>query len=182
MKHVLSVLLAFAAGPAAAHPFHGAVGDFAAGYAHAFFGLDHLLAMFAVGMWAMQADRAAIVRAPLVFCAAVGVGAALALSGLALPGVEPLVAASVLALGLLIAAHRGGAPLYAIALIAVFGLLHGLAHGAEQAPALAALAGLLLASVTLHAAGAATAFLFDRRVRAWGVALMGAGAWLLAHA
>jgi urease accessory protein len=171
-----------AAAPAFAHPFYTTVGDFAAGYTHAFLGLDHLLAMFAVGLWAMRAGGRALVRVPLLFCGAIALGIALAGAGLALPGVEPLVAASVLALGLLLTAQRGGAPAYAVVLIAIFGLLHGFAHGASDAPGMAAIVGLLLASVTLHAAGAATAFLLDRRVRACGVALMGAGAWLLAFA
>lgn len=181
---LLALITAGFALPAFAHPFHGGAADFAAGYTHPFLGLDHLLAMLAVGIWAMRAGGGAVIRAPLFFCAAVVLGAALGYSGLAVPGVEPLVAASVLALGLLIAVQSGGARPYAIALIALFGLFHGLAHGVEQASAAAVLTlvGLVLASVTLHAAGAAAAYALDQRVRASGVALMAAGAWLLMHA
>lgn len=157
-----ALALAHAGGDAGQH--HGAAGALAAGFAHPFTGLDHLAAMVAVGMWsAMTARRAWL--APLAFAGTLLVGALLGLAGLALPAAEPMVAASLLVLGLLVATHTRLPALAGAALAAGFALFHGLAHGAELAgPAAAfALAGMVAATALLHGAGIALGLLLRAR-------------------
>jgi urease accessory protein len=177
-------LLTASALPAMAHPFHSATGGFATGFAHPFLGLDHLLAMVAVGIWAVQQGRSSTWRLPLAFCAAMAVGAALGYAGVAIPLTEWFIAASVFVLGLAILTARRVALAYALPLVAFFALFHGMAHGVEQAPALSpwwSLAGLVSATMLLHVAGVGTAAALHSRVRVAGAPLMITGAWLLSR-
>ena len=136
MIRTLSPLAAAAAAvllasPASAHLAPGAHGSLAAGATHPLFGLDHVLAMVAVGLWAGQTGGRAVWAAPAAFIAAMVAGYGLALAGLTVPMAEPMILASVVAIGLLAAsAARMPAGLVAGA-AAVFGLFHGAAHGGE---------------------------------------------------
>ena len=148
-RHLLALLWLGAPALALAHPGEAAhAHGFAAGLAHPFTGLDHLLAMLALGVWsALGARRVAL--APLAFGAALLAGAAF---GVPLPVVEPMIAASLLGLGLLLA---GGTRLPALAgagVAALFGVFHGAAHGQELSGP-AALAGMAAASLLLQGAG-----------------------------
>jgi len=149
-------------GAALAHPDHGqsAAAGFGAGFVHPLLGIDHLLAMVAVGIWAAQAGGRVLWAAPLSFVAAMLAGALLGLSGLAVPMIEPMIAASVLVLGLLVATRANDSLrlVPAIPLMALFALFHGVAHGAEfhafaggSAPVF--MLGFTLATLLLHAAG-----------------------------
>jgi urease accessory protein len=186
----IALLLAATAPVAYAHPFgdHGA--DFAAGLAHPFVGLDHLLAMLAVGIWATQLARprhvAALWAVPLAFVVVMALAALGAVAGLTLPAVEGGVAASVLILGLLVAA-RVRLPLSVSALlVAGFAVFHGYAHGVEMPPAASMLAygaGFVLATAVLHAVGIVGAQLFASRamwVRWAGAGVAAAGVMLFA--
>jgi urease accessory protein len=140
---------------AQAHPLHES-GGWGAGFAHPFLGWDHLLAMMAVGLWAAQLGGRALWALPLTFVSIMAGGALLALNGVALPHVESGVAASVLALGLLVAFAarlRLGA---GVALVASFALFHGYVHG-DELPAMASAwnfaAGFVVATALLHVAG-----------------------------
>lgn len=126
-----------------------------AGFVHPFTGLDHLAAMLAVGLWsAMTQQGRAMLVAPLAFAGLLLAGALAGVAGVTMPGVEPLVAASVLVLGLVAAARwRLGAGASA-ALVGAFAVFHGLAHGAELSGR-ASLAGMVAATALLHAAGLA---------------------------
>lgn len=182
MKRWHQLILAVAAmalAPAAqAHTFGAQGAGFAAGLSHPFVGLDHLLAMLAVGLWAVQLGGRAIWRVPLTFMAMMALGCALALGGLALPAVETGIAVSVLVLGLLIAL-AARFPLAAGMLLAgAFALFHGHAHGQELPQAASAFlysTGFLLATGVLHAAGAGLGILFSRGVAANWVRVMGGG-------
>ncbi|MFP5476303.1 MAG: HupE/UreJ family protein, partial [Gammaproteobacteria bacterium] len=155
-----ALLALAAAGAAQAHPGHGTE-SFVDGLAHPFSGLDHLLAMLAVGLWsaaALPAGRR--LAGPAVFLAMLLVGAALPQSGVQLPGVEAGVALSVVALGVLMIAARSAAlrlPVPAgLSLVGMAGLLHGMAHGAElqAGHSFAGYAlGFMTASALLHGAG-----------------------------
>lgn len=184
-------LLALAAlalpGAALAHTGHvaGGLGD---GFAHPLGGLDHLLAMLAVGLWAAQAGGRALWAVPASFLALMAAGGALALTGLSLPAAELGIAGSVLAFGLLVAC-AARLPLAAgMALTGAFALCHGHAHGAEMAAgASAALygAGFLAATALLHGAGMLACQLARTRagaalVRAGGAATAAAGAVMAA--
>jgi urease accessory protein len=148
-----------AASPAFAHPGALDHGSLAAGMAHPFLGLDHVLAMLAVGLWASllgaQGERRAVWLVPAAFVGAMAVGFALALSGLALPFVEPTILASVVVLGLLAAAAYTVPVGAGMALVASFALFHGYAHGGELGGANALAFGLGFAASTalLHMAG-----------------------------
>lgn len=183
----LASVLALAAGPAAAHVGGGEAAGFLAGLAHPFTGLDHALAMVAVGAWAAQSGRAATLALPGGFLVAMAAGAALAASGLALPGVELAIALSVLALGAAIAVAARSATWIGVAVVAAFAVFHGHAHGSELLAgpsAIPAAAGFLLATAALHAIGLAGSAMAarpaPRLARALGAAIALAGALLLA--
>jgi urease accessory protein len=146
---------------ALAHPGHVPSG-FTGGIVHPFTGLDHLLAMVAVGLWAAQMSRGRQTRLlwllPATFMAALVAGACVAFLAVPWPLVEPAISTSVLALGLLIAlAARLPVP-FSLAVTALFGLAHGYAHGSElplSASPLLYASGFLLATATLHLLGVA---------------------------
>ncbi len=178
---VLSLAL-MAAGPALAHPGHGAT-SLAAGLAHPFGGWDHMLAMTAVGLLAARRGGASLAAWPCAFVAAMLAGYGL---GAAHPGavlVEPAILASVIVLGAWMAADVKTPFALGLGLVTAFGLCHGYAHGAE-APAGAGLAfplGFAAATAALHGAGLVvgrTALRLNRpgalRILGGGVALGGA--------
>ena len=181
------LLATMTAGSAWAHPGHEEhVSGFAAGIAHPLFGMDHLLAMLAVGLWSARLGGKAVWGVPLTFMLSMAAGAMLAFAGLSLPFVEPLVAASVLMLGLALCV-RGALPnAVPFALTAAFAVFHGLAHGAELPAAVARVeyfTGFMLSTGAIHAAGIAIALLIGtgiNRQRAVGVPIALAGVWLLA--
>jgi urease accessory protein len=128
------------------------------GLAHPFSGLDHVLAMVAVGLWASQLGRPAYWLLPLTFPAVMAFGAAMGASGMPLPWIEIALAGSVLVLGLAIALPLRPAIVASTALIALFAVIHGHAHGTELPQSAAALAygsGFIGATLVLHALGLA---------------------------
>ena len=171
----LATLALLAAGAAQAHPGHDTT-SLVAGLSHPFEGLDHLLAMVAVGLWsaaALPAGRR--VAGPAVFLAMLLLGAALPQVGVQLPGLEAGVAVSVTALGALMIAARSQAlrlPVPAgLALVGLAALLHGMAHGAELGAGQSFAgyaAGFMAASALLHGAGLAVGgWLQAGRAWAW---------------
>lgn len=149
-----ALLLSFSA-PAHAHLLPTAHGSFAAGFTHPVFGLDHILVMVAVGLWAFRVGGRATWVVPCAFVAMMGAGFLFALSGGSLPIVEPVILASLVALGLLIA-FAVKLPVYLSAIIVGgFAVFHGHAHGAEigNAGALAYAAGFGVATALLHGLG-----------------------------
>lgn len=190
-RPAIALLLAAAAVPALAHT--GADADlhhhgFLAGFMHPLTGLDHLAAMLAVGLWSALAARSGreLLAAPLGFAAMLLVGALLGLAGVALPAVEPMIAASLLVLGLLVLTQKRLSPLSSAALVGAFALFHGVAHGLELAGETGAaltLAGMLTATVLLHGAGIGLGWAL-RHANRWlpraaGAAVAGIGVVLL---
>lgn len=134
---------------------HGALDSFGHALAHPFTGADHLAAMLAVGVWSALTVRPAW-RAPAAFVLLLVAGALAGFAGVWVPGVEPMIAASVLVLGLMVAVQKRMPWGAAAALAGVFAFFHGAAHGQELAgdgQAVAALAGMALGSAALHGAG-----------------------------
>ena len=176
---IATVLAAlFLAGTAQAHTIgaHGA--GFAAGMAHPFIGLDHLLAMVAVGIWAAQLGGRAIWRVPLAFMIMMVLGSMFAFGGLPLPAVEAGIASSVLVLGLLIVVAARFPLAASMLLVGAFALFHGHAHGQELPQTASALLyglGFLLATGLLHATGAAMGVLLSRGISTNWVRAMGGG-------
>jgi urease accessory protein len=152
----LLLLLPLAAVPLVqAHPGHGPH-SFAAGFQHPLTGWDHLLAMIAVGLWAAQLGGRARWALPLTFVSAMALGAMVGIAGFALPGVDRWILASVLVLGLFIACAVRLPLGVGLGLVALAGMFHGLAHGAEMllnANSLDFLAGMVTTTALLHAAG-----------------------------
>lgn len=177
IKQCLTALAALALSlPAAAHPGHAETG-FSAGFLHPLTGIDHLLALLAVGLWSRQQQgkgRGAVL--PPAFLLMMALGAS---TGLALPALETSVAATVLLLGALTAGGRRLAPQLAVLLIGGCGLLHGLAHGNELAGMSSGI-GFVLASAGVMAIGALARQ--ERLRRMLGAAIGAAGLCLLAAA
>jgi len=126
------------------------------GLLHPILGADHLLAMIAVGVWATQLGGRAVVALPAAFVATMAIGAAAGAAGLAMPGVEAGILLSVLALGALTAAAKRLPIALAMAVVAIFALFHGHAHGTEMPATIAGWAygmGFVTATAALHAAG-----------------------------
>jgi urease accessory protein len=145
--------------PALAHVGDGLHHGLMAGFLHPFSGVDHLLAMVMVGLWAGLLGGTARLALPGAFLGAMALGGVLGMAGLALPGVEAGILASVVVLGAL-AALTVRLPLGAgMALVAVFGLLHGHAHGTEMlaGSAVTYAFGFLVGTAVLHGAGLALA-------------------------
>ena len=140
--------------PALAHIAPGVhTHGFEAGFVHPFTGLDHLAAMLTVGVWSAQSQRGwRMAAAPLSFAALLTLGALAGMAGVLLPAVEPMVAASVLVLGLVVALRWRLSAAGGAALVGAFALFHGLAHGSELS-GLGALAGIVLATALLHGSG-----------------------------
>ncbi|MFZ2306937.1 MAG: HupE/UreJ family protein [Rhodoferax sp.] len=143
------------------------------GFVHPLTGLDHLAAMVTVGLWSALAARRAgpeLLWGPMGFASLLLVGAVMGLQGVALPAVEPMIAASLLLLGLLVVTRRRMPGVTAAALVGAFAIFHGVAHSTELAEAGNAwqtLAGMLAATFLLHATGLGL-----------GWALRSANAWL----
>ena len=168
-----------------AHVGVHADGGFSTGFTHPFFGLDHLLAMIAVGIWAVQIGGRSLVALPAAFVTFMAVGAALGAAGVHLPQVEGMVAFSVLALGCAVGSSVRLAWYWAVPLVGAFALFHGHAHGTEM-PDFSApwqyFAGFAIATAALHALGVAAGVLLKSRpaiLRAGGAAIGLAGGWLV---
>ena len=160
MKQLLLLVVLVASSAAIAHPGDHA-GGFAHGFAHPVLGLDHLLAMVIVGIWAVRSGRR-VWLLPALFVTFMAAGAAL--GGLPLPFVEPMILVSILVFGLgTVLAKR--LPLWlGGVLVAGFALFHGHAHFAEMpdTSTVGFFAGMLIATALLHGIGVGLALLATR--------------------
>lgn len=155
-----ATIFAGATAPAFAHLDPEAHGSFMAGFSHPLFGMDHIMVMVAVGLWAAQIaqsghDRRALWLVPAAFVGTMALGFAIAVSGIDLPFVEPAILASVIAIGLFVAMAVRLPVAASAAIVGMFALFHGHAHGGElgAAGALQFGAGFVIATALLHAAG-----------------------------
>ena len=163
MKSRLSTftaVLALLPAVASAHPGHDGghdlSWDFAGGFTHPVFGLDHLLAMIAVGIWAAQFGGRARWIVPATFVGVMTLATAFAQNGVVPAGMEQMIAASLLAFGLMIAMAKRLPLAAGLGLTALFAAFHGFAHGAEipaRANGLSYGLGFVAATVLLHAIG-----------------------------
>lgn len=180
-----TLLVSSTASPVLAHTFGAAGAGLGAGLVHPFLGLDHLLAMVAVGLWAAQQGGAATWRVPGAFVAVMALGGLFGMAGAPLPAVEFGIAGSVLLFGILVALSARLPTGAAMALVGFFALFHGHAHGTElpqtASPALYSL-GFVLATISLHGVGVATALIARRSLRQTSGAWMRAGGAVIAGA
>jgi urease accessory protein len=181
----LVALLTLGASPAFAHVGVGSAASFAAGVAHPLMGPDHVAVMIAVGLWAALKGGRALWAWPVAFVGAMLVGGALGMAHVPVPFVEPGILASVVVLGLLVAAAVDLPVAVGATIIGVFALVHGHAHGTEVAETVSGveyMAGFALATATLHLVGIGLAQTMARNamrpvIRVAGAAcvLVGAG-------
>ncbi|TFF18752.1 HupE/UreJ family protein [Jiella endophytica] len=173
--------------PAFAHLNPAEHGSFLAGVSHPLTGLDHNVVMLLVGVWAATFRGSARFVIPAAFVGMMLVGFGLAMAGVTLPFVEPAILASVVAVGLLVALAVRVPALAAAAIVGVFAIFHGHAHGSElgAAVALSYAGGFALATAALHGAGlwlgsAAVRHAQPIAIRAAGLAGAAAGLMLFA--
>ncbi len=148
--------------PATAHVGVGDVSHFSSGLFHPVMGIDHVLAMVAVGFYATQLGGRNVVLIPLAFIATMILGGFLGYSGVTLPTVEQAIGISVVVMGLAIAFGVKLPGVGAMALVGIFALFHGHAHGNEGAGLgvsfLPYAAGFVIATAMLHCVGIGIGF------------------------
>ena len=155
---LLAIAIGLMAGSAEAHPGHLGAHGIVEGFIHPFTGFDHMIAMIAVGLFAARLGGRAIWMVPLSFVVLLGFGGALGMMGLSLPLAESVILLSVAVLPAVAVMHWKASVSTACALVGVFALFHGFAHGLELPDGLSGLsyaAGFVLASVSLHVVGIA---------------------------
>ena len=185
MPRLLLVLIVIlvASNPAAAHTEAGVPGGLLNGFLHPLTGLDHLVAMVAVGLWGAQLGAPGIWVLPICFPAVMAVGGVLGILGVPLHGTEIIIALSALVLGFAVALALRVRFWIAAVVVGVFAVFHGYAHGSEMPGAANALAyglGFVTATGMLHAAGILFGMLVRwplgaHAVRALGAAIAGLG-------
>lgn len=184
MHRPLAVLIVLFSAPALAHSGNGFhLHGFEDGMLHPFTGADHVLAMVAVGLWAAYRGGRALWALPLAFIAAMVVGGGIGAAGFVLPALETLIAASVLALGGVLALGLSIPVTLGATLCAAFALAHGMAHGVEMPSDAAGLAyglGFVTATGLLHGMGIAAGRFGGVALRIAGAAIALAGLAFLA--
>lgn len=167
---------------ASAHPgIAGHTHGFAYGFSHPLGGIDHLLAMVAVGMFAAHLGGRALWLLPLTFVSIMALAGVVGMAGVALPFAEIGIALSVIVLGLAVAFQWNIPTLAATALVGFFAIFHGHAHGAEASGLLYGV-GFVCATALLHAVGIGLGFAIrnSRIVQVTGAAISLAGVAILA--
>lgn len=167
------LVAAVAAAPALAHPGHGG-----SGFLHPFTGMDHLLAMVGVGMWAWllsEGRRSVAVLVPMAFIVMMALGAAAGFAGIKMPFAEAAVLASVFLLGGLVLAAIRMPTVAAMAVVGLFAVFHGYVHAVDAPSAEVGtyMLGFLAATALLHAAGMGVGWLAQRAVGNFGVRALG---------
>ncbi|MDQ3080489.1 MAG: HupE/UreJ family protein [Pseudomonadota bacterium] len=176
--------------PAYAHDGTGLAGGFAAGLLHPLAGLDHMLAMISVGLWGAFLGRPLVYALPMLFPAAMAAGGALGMAAVGFPPVELGIAISVVTLGAMILFAVRAPVFVACAIVGIFALFHGYAHGAElpsAADPVGYSAGFVLSTGLLHLLGITAGLLRSTSagtiaLRAAGGAIALTGAWFLTKA
>lgn len=148
------------------------------GLQHPLTGVDHMLAMLAVGIWSAltHSKLRQVILAPISFFAMLLVGVLLGIAGMRLPGIEPVIMTSLLVLGLLVASCTAMRGWISVLLIGFFALFHGLAHGVAlpvESGIVAYVAGFMTATLLLHLVGLLVGFQLKRYSR-WVAGVLGA--------
>lgn len=175
----VAVLVA-AATPALAHVESGQAAGLLSGFLHPVSGLDHVLAMVAVGLWGALLGAPAVWVLPIAFPLVMAMGALLGFLGVTIPGVEYGVAASAILLGAAVAFEVRPPVALAALLVGVFAIFHGYAHGTELPAGASALLfsmGFVIATGALHAVGIGIGAL---EARSWGAAVLRAAGSIVA--
>ena len=164
---------------AQAHVEQGQAAGFVTGLEHPWSGLDHVLAMIAVGLWGAQLGNPAIWVLPITFPMVMSFGAMMGLLGIPLPGIEIGIAVSAIFLGLMVLGEVKPNLYIAAAMVGVFAIFHGHAHGTELPPGQSGLLysmGFVIATGVLHGIGITVGLIY--RWPAGKLVLRGAGAFI----
>ena len=150
------LLLVLSAAPALAHVQEGQAQGFLTGLHHPISGLDHVLAMIAVGLWGAQLGAPAVWMLPVAFPMMMAFGGFLCLLDIPLPGVEIGIALSALLLGFMIAREAKPSLMVSVVIVAFFAIFHGHAHGTELPPGQSGMLyslGFVVSTGCLHGIG-----------------------------
>jgi urease accessory protein len=185
MKRALTAFVfffSFAPVAALAHPGHEGAGGLLQGLVHPVTGIDHVLAMIAVGLLAAQYGGRALWLVPMSFLVAMAAAGAIGMAGIPVQIVEVGIGLSVVVLGLMIAFQIKPPTLVAMVVVGFFALFHGYAHGSEMPNGLAGLSfatGFLAATGLLLGAGVGLGLLLQRRTVSPRLIQAGGGAMAL---
>lgn len=167
----LSLLLLFLPGLAFAHTGVGEASGFMHGFHHPFSGLDHMLAMLAVGLWSVQSSSSMRWKLPAAFLVALVIGGGLGFYAVPVPYIEEGILVSVFVLGALIASKYVLSPSFSMAIVGLFALFHGYAHGAEMPVSMGALSytvGFTIAAALIISVGiAVSSYLKKANLHLW---------------
>lgn len=167
-------------GIAGAHPEAGGVGGLVSGFRHPLTGLDHIAAMVAVGLWGATLGATEMWLLPVIFPMVMALGGAMGVLGVPLPAVETCIALSGVMLGLAVALAARPPLAVSAAMVGVFAVFHGHAHGTElphAANPLTYAVGFVLATGLLHLSGIGLGLLTRWP---WGRAAVRAGGGVIA--
>ena len=156
---------------ASAHPGHDGAPGFIHGFLHPLGGVDHILAMVAVGLFAARLGGRALWLVPASFVVTMAAAGFAGMAGLALPYVEAGIALSILVLGAAIALETTMPVAAAMGLVAFFAVFHGHAHGTEMPQTMSGLAygtGFVAATAALHALGIGFGLVIGRSGETFG--------------
>lgn len=156
LKIGLTALITMLPTLALAHPGHDGSTSFSTGFMHPMGGLDHLLAMIAIGLWAASMRGRALWAVPAAFVGTMIIGGALAMAGMRVPFVEEGILLSVVLMGALLIGSVRFDVKVCMAIAGVFALFHGAAHGMEMplnAHGAEYALGFALATALLHVVG-----------------------------
>lgn len=177
---ILAVHLVWAPS-ALAHIEQGQAIGFVTGLVHPWSGLDHVLAMIAVGLWGAQMGNPALWILPVTFPMVMAMGAMMGLLGIPVPGIEIGIALSAIVLGAMVLGELRPKLYIAAVLVGFFAIFHGHAHGTELPPGQSGLLysmGFVIATGVLHGTGITIGII--HRWPAGQLALRGAGAFIAA--
>ena len=183
MLTTLSTVLVLAPTIALAHTGHGDTSGLMHGFTHPITGIDHVLAMVAVGVLAAQLGGRALWLVPLGFVGVMAVAGTLGMAGIQLPVSEVGIALSVIVLGLAVAFRHSLPEVAAIALVGFFAVFHGHVHGTEMPAAASGVpyaAGFVGATAILHAVGVGVGLLVGWEAGALSRHLLQAGGGAMA--
>jgi len=164
-----------------AHPGHAEASGFAAGFAHPIGGLDHILAMVGVGLFAWMLKGRALWLVPVAFVGMMAIGGVLGVFQVPVPMVELGIALSIIVIGGLVALGKSIPVAAAMAIVGVFAIFHGHAHSTEMPAAMSGLTygmGFIAATALLHTIGIATGLAIGKagETRGFQVARVGGAA------
>lgn len=176
------IFLILAPAAALAHPGHDGAGGLVHGFVHPVTGIDHVLAMIAVGVLAALYGGRALWLVPMSFLFVMAAAGAIGIAGIPVQIVEAGIGLSIVVLGLMIAFQTEPPTLVAMAIVGFFALFHGYTHGSEMPNGLAGLSfatGFLIATALLLSAGAGLGLLLQRRSLSRRLIQAGGGATAL---